>query len=268
MRIPIGIICSVLGATVAFYLAIITLVDLPLDGTARWFAVAGLAGLSFIAGVLINGVSMQDFRKVSRDLRETSHLYETLTSRLSPLLYSGIEDVLHRKARAFKPSGELKFIVWVSTNGVHRTVGATFPSGDPVRQMELKFGEGIMGYLADRKVAGYASTSGIGQPRLEGNRPVFDRAGQLLGEIPPLREVHRGKTPLTEKWIYSKPIFEKSTTTPWSNRLVGVLSVHSPAEDADNFFKTTEFQQLVDSVATEVSPYLDSIQVLMGEQKL
>jgi len=32
-------------------------------------------------------------------------------------------------------------------------------------------------------------------------------------------------------------------------------------------FKTQEFQQQVDYIATEVSPYLDAIQVLMGEEK-
>ena len=60
--------------------------------------------------------------------------------------------------------------------------------------------------------------------------------------------------------------FERSTTTPWSNRVVGTLSIQSSTDDADSLFKTEEFHVVVDSVATEVSPYLDAIQVLTGEQ--
>jgi len=102
----------------------------------------------------------------------------------------------------------------------------------------------------------------------EGNRPVFDRDGQVLGEIPS----RRGAGILTQtaevKWMYFRPIFEKSAANPWSDRVVGILFVSSSADDANSLFKTEEFHDMVDSVATEVSPYLDAIQVLMGEEKL
>jgi len=55
---------------------------------------------------------------------------------------------------------------------------------------------------------------------------------------------------------------------PWSNRVVGVFEVFASADDADSLFKTEEFQQQVDAIASEVSPYLDAIQVLVGEEKL
>ncbi len=42
----------------------------------------------------------------------------------------------------------------------------------------------------------------------------------------------------------------------------------SSADDADSLFKSVKFQQMVDSVANEASPYLDAIQVLTGEEKL
>ncbi len=73
--------------------------------------------------------------------------------------------------------------------------------------------------------------------------------------------------PLAIKWFYYRPVFEKSAANPWSDRVVGLINVHSPVDDADSLFKTVEFQQMVDSVATEVSPYLDALQVLMGEEK-
>jgi len=78
----------------------------------------------------------------------------------------------------------------------------------------------------------------------------------------------RWRFPVGTKWLYCRPIFEKSTATPWSNRVVGLFIMMSPADDADSLFKTAEFQQQVDAIASEVSPYLDAIQVLMGEEKL
>ncbi len=265
MRIPIGIVGSVLGATIAFYLAIITLVTLPGEGAPRWFMVAGIAGLSLLAGLIINSGSIQDFRRVSRDHREASNRYDTLTARLGPLLYSGIEDVLLRRAKTLKLSGDLRFNVWAPINGFYVTVGSTLPSEDPVRQIELEPVEGLPGFLANRRVPGFAQAGW--HSKLDANRAVFDRAGQQIGEVPPLREVNKGKSPVSEKWHYCRPIFESSSTTPWSNRLVGVLSVHSSADDGDSLFKTAEFQHLVDSVASEVSQYLDAIQVLTGKEK-
>ncbi len=90
----------------------------------------------------------------------------------------------------------------------------------------------------------------------------------LSAEIPS----RRGAGILTQtaeiKWMYFRPIFEKSAANPWSDRVVGFLFVSSLADDADSLFKTKEFHDMVDSVATEVSPYLDALQVLMGEEKL
>jgi len=70
------------------------------------------------------------------------------------------------------------------------------------------------------------------------------------------------------KWIYARPIFEKSGANPWSNKVVGVLAVTSTADDADNLFRNVEYQVQMDSLASDISPYLDAIQVLTGEEKL
>ena len=253
MKVSVGIICSVLGAAIAFYLAIVSLVTLPAEGAARWLAIGGLTVLSLIAGVLINGISMQNYFKVSR-------AYNTLTGRLSPLLYSGLEDVLHRRAATFKSREDLNFTISVLASGLIKTVGSTWPLGHPIRQVVQKIGEGTRGYLAKEKIAGFVQTN---RQSKSANRPVFDRFGKQILEIPA-----RG-TPLSgDKWAYYKPIFERSTTTPWSNRVVGTLTIQSSADDADSLFKTEEFRNMVDSVATEVSPYLDAIQVLMSEENL
>jgi len=220
-------------------------------------------------------VSAEPQKKVEvprQDLRqEISNLYNTLTSRVSPLLYRRIEDILQRRKETLSPEGDLNFVVVAPLNGFFRVVGATYPAEHPLRQNESKLGEGLRGFFAERKVAGYVrSSAGLDKSKVEGNRPVFDRAGNLIGELPASTEdeMKRWKLPVDAKWLYCRPIFEKSPANPWSNRVVGIITVRSPADNADSLFKTVEFQQQLDSIATEVSPYLDAIQVLTGEEKL
>jgi class 3 adenylate cyclase len=203
-----------------------------------------------------------------QDLRqEISNLYKTLMARLSPLLYRGIDDVLQRRKTTFNLGGDLNFVVVAPINGFYRVVGATFSAEHPMRQNNTKLGEGMRGFFAERKVAGYVRPGGVVDLK-EGNRPIFDRTGQILAEAPPRRDAGILTPPVETKWRYFSPIFEKSAANPWSNRVVGIINVQSPADDADSLFKTAEFQQQVDSIATEVSPYLDAIQVLTGEEKL
>jgi len=202
----------------------------------------------------------QKIEAPKQDLRETSNLYKPLMARLSPLLYKGIEDILHRRKETFDPGGNLEFAVSVFASGLLSSVGSTFPLGHPSRQNVWEIGgEGLLGYFAERKIAGYAQTS------LHTNsthRPAFDRFGKQIGEVPV-----RPNPRVTQKWLYFKPIIKGSTTTPWSNRFCGFLAIFSSADDADSLFKTEEFHNMADSVATEVSPYLDAIQVLTGEEK-
>jgi len=195
-----------------------------------------------------------------QDLRETSNRYDTLTSRLSPVLYKGIEAVLQRRKETFKPGEGLNFSVSVLTGDLLKNVASTHPPGHAGWQNVIKIGEGTRGWFVKEKNAGFVQTS---RHSKSANRPVFDRYGKQIHEIPA-----RGNPASTEKWAYHRAIFESSTTTPWSSRVVGSLLVHSSADDADSLFKTEGFHNLVDSIATEVSPYLDAIQVLVGEEKL
>jgi len=123
-------------------------------------------------------------------------------------------------------------------------------------------------FFAERKVAGYVYRS-TGRVSKEGKRPVFDRHGQVFAEIP---VVGRAAGVLSwaadANWRYFRPIFEKSVANPWSNRVVGLFVMYTYADDADSLFKTEEFQRQLDSIAAEVSPYLDAIQLITGEEKL
>jgi len=218
---------------------------------------------AYRAVLSLGTVSARPQKKVEvprQDLRETSNIYNKLMARLSPVLYKGIEDVLHRQKKTLKSGAGLNFSVSVFMSGLNRYVGSTFPPGHSGRQRDRKIGEGTVGYFAKEKIAGFVQTS---RHSNAANRPVFDRFGKQIHEVPV-----RGNPASTEKWSYYKPIFERSTTTPWSNRVVGSLLVHSSADDADSLFKTEKFHDMVDSLAIEVSPYLDVIQVLTGEEKL
>jgi len=205
-----------------------------------------------------------------QDLRqEISNLYKSLTSRLSPLLYRGMDDVLQRWKKTFKSDGDSNFVVLAPINGFYRIVGATYPADNPVRQNSTKIGEGVRGFFAEHKKAGYVRSYALDRPE-QGNRTMFDKDGLVLGEVP-WREFRRPEgilnRPLAIKWFYYRPVFEKSAANPWSDRVVGIITIHSSADDGDSLFKTAKFQQMVDSVATEVSPYLDALQVLVGEEK-
>ena len=174
---------------------------------------------------------------------------------------------MHRRKESINAGGDFNFVVVAPINGFYRTVGATSPPEAPSRQNYSKVGEGVRGFLAERKLGGYVRNSAWVQSK-EGKRQVFDRHGQVLGEFP----VGRGAGVLGHgaetKWHYYRPVFEQSVANPWSNRVVGVFEVYAHADDADSLFKTAEFQQQVDAIATEVSPYLDAIQVLTGEEKI
>jgi len=216
-------------------------------------------------------VSAEPKQKVEvprQDLQRITNLYNTLTSRLSPLLYRGIDDALQRWKKTLKWSGDPILSVVAPINGFSRVVGDTQPPEAPGRQNSEKWGEGVRGFFAERKVAGYVYRS-TGRQSTGSNRPVFDRHGQVLAEIP---FVGRAAGVLSwsadDKWRYYRPIFEKSAANPWSNRVVGLFVVYAHADDADSLFKTAKFQQQVDAIASEVSPYLDAIQVLVGEEKL
>jgi len=207
------------------------------------------------------GVPRQDLRQ------EISNLYNTLTSRLSPLLYRGIEDVLHRHKKTLKWRGWVNLNIEAPINGFYRTVGATTPAEAASRQNRHKLGEGVRGFIAECGVAGYVRSSNWGQSK-EGKRQVFDLHGEVLAEFPVGREAGMLAHNAESRWHYYKPIFEKSAANPWSTRVIGLFVVIASADDADSLFKSAKFQRMVESIGTEVSPYLDAIQVLTGEEKL
>lgn len=100
-----------------------------------------------------------------------------------------------------------------------------------------------------------------------GQSDVYNRSGQVVGQRGKIQEINRAKTVVGAKWIYARPIFEKSGANPWSKQVVGVLMVHSMADDGDSLFKNSEFQVQMDSFASDVAPYLDALYTLMVKDK-
>lgn len=267
MKLPLGILASVLGAAATFYLAVVTIVTLPPEGFPRWLAIAGLVTVSVIAGLLINGGSIQDYRRLSSRFLQTANLYNTLQSRLCPMIYSAIEEVLQRRVKLLDFAKDLNFSVYAPVVGLHRVVASTFPPEDPLRQIELEPGEGVTGFVGNRKVVGFSPAGWQVKTGDNPSRPVFDRAGKALGEATPLKDVNRARIAIGERWVYCRPIFERSTPTPWSNRLVGLLMIHSTSDDGDTLFKNPDFQRQADALASDVAPYLDVLQTLMAEER-
>jgi len=215
-------------------------------------------------------VSAEPQKKVEaprQDHREGSERYDRLTSRLSPLLYRGIEDVLQRHRKTLKWRGWVNLHIEAPINGFYRNVGATIPPEHASRQNSTKVGEGVRGVIAERRVAGYVPSSNLVQSK-EGKRQVFNLHGEVLAEFPVGRSAGILGRNAESRWHYYEPIFEKSAANPWSTRVIGLFVVITSVGDADSLFKTTKFQRMVDSIASEVSPYLDAIQVLTGEEKL
>ena len=106
---------------------------------------------------------------------------------------------MHRRAATFKSGGDLNFTVSVVASGLIKTVGSTWPLGRPVRQGVQKIGEGTRGYFTKEKIAGFVQSSWNSNSV---NRPVFDRFGKQIHEIPA-----RGNPMSAEKWAYYRPIF-------------------------------------------------------------
>jgi len=111
-----------------------------------------------------------------QDHREGSDRFDRLTTRLIPLLHRGIDDVLLRWKKTFKSGAVTNLVVWAPINGFYRVVGATFSAEHPMRQNTTRLGEGIRGFITERRVAGYLRASRREDVK-ESKRPIFDRIG-------------------------------------------------------------------------------------------
>ncbi len=208
-------------------------------------------------------VSAEPQQKVEvprQDLRSASKPHDNLTSRVIPVLYKGIAGVLNRQKKTLALGEDLNFSISVLTGGLIKNAVSTHTQGYSAVQVERKVGEGVRGYFVKKNLAGFFQASLHSKST---NRPVFDRFGKRFDEIPVSRIPG-----LDSKWYYCMPISQVSTTTQWSGVVTGILIVASCAENADSLFKTEEFHNMVDAIATEVSPYLDAIQVITGEEKV
>ena len=261
MRSHIGIFCSVVGASVAFYLAALPLMTLPESGNAKWFAIAGLVTISLGGGLLVNAASIASARHLSNDLRETSRLYNSLTTRLSPLLYNGLEDLLQRRTQDQKLLANCYATIVAPVDGLYRVVATTFPSNHPIRQIQLAHDEGFVGFISTRKVPGYSRAAFAGAD-------VFDCAtAEVIGQRGAMRDINKAALGRAGAWVYQHPIFENAAATPWSNRVVGMLVINALNSDADQVFRNFDFQLQINSLAADVAPYLDALHTLLAENE-
>ncbi len=95
----------------------------------------------------------------------------------------------------------------------------------------------------------------------------MNRAGLKIGEQRKLRPVNAGRIDVDLKWIYARPIFERSPQNPWSDKVIGVLTADSSDPNFGDTFKNVSFQSRVDSLASELAPYLEIAHSLLSRPK-
>jgi len=258
-----GTAIAVLGTAVVTYFTLYSALGIRAEGLPPFLAITGLISLSLLISLLINYGSFWSLREAHEERRRIETLYETLDSRIRPLLLTGMEDTLRRRVKELpwiKNGIPLKFFVFTEIDGLYKVVGSTVEHDAQVRRLELEPDEGVVGFTVDRKISGLAQIT-------EGKGNVFDRAGRVIGQQRRLREVNTWKVDADLKWIYTIPIFEKLPGTPWSNRIVGVLTVDSSDDQGDHIFRDRHFQDAIDMVSSDVSPYLDVLQSVLRREK-
>ena len=157
-------------------------------------------------------------RSRGQDLRETSNRYDKLASRVSPLLYRRLEDVLRRHAGTVKSGGELNLSASVLTSDILKSVGTSFPPGHFSRQHERKLGEGVQGYLPERKllvlcqqletanllIVQFLIDSGSRLPNYPGVEPLLQtESGLTLGQSSRGQRPTRGPVVLSELLLFT-----------------------------------------------------------------
>lgn len=254
-----GIVISVIGTSVIAYMTFYSILGLPPEGSGKVLAIIGLVTLSIVVSCATNYIAFDRLRGTEKRLSETETLYRTLESRIRALVLTGLEDVLKIRVRdpqLPKDKLPLKFYVFTEIDGLYRVVASTVERDAQVRRLELEPDEGVVGVTVENKISGLARIS-------DGEGDVFDRSGRVITQQRRLRDVNAGKVDVDLKWIYTLPIFEKSQDTPWSNRIIGVLTVDSSDDQGGNLFKDVNFQAAVEAIASDVSPYIDVLQSLI-----
>jgi hypothetical protein len=150
----------------------------------------------------------------------------------------------------------LDVFVFTPIGGVHRILASTVEASATVRTIALEHDEGIVGFTFDLKAPVVASIEGaIGG--------ISSRSHEVIGEQRSLRETNRHKVDPNLKWIYATPIFDAPPGVPYSDKVIGILSVDSSSESAGQRFFEQSFQKDIEAIASNVAPYLAVLQQLM-----
>lgn len=253
----IGLILAVIGATVLAYLAILPFVLLPPEGSSRWPSIFGLLTLSLIIGVIVNVGPFLTVRYSERSRRKAEQLYRTVQGRLVPLLIGGLEDTLRRRAALLTESlnghpgceRNLKFYVFAQVEGYHRVIASTVDVNALTRRIKLKPDSGIVGVAFNRKVSIYADS-------IHETGTIYDRYFKSIGKQRQIDESTLEKCDTDVKWINAVPIFESGQDVPWSDKVIGMLTVDSTQEEDAALFQNPAFQNEMEDIAADVAPYL------------
>jgi hypothetical protein len=173
------------------------------------------------------------------------------------LLFGGLEDTLRRRTNSLPAtlSGQLgyeknlKFYVFAQIGGRHRVIASTVDTAAPVRRIALELDRGIVGFAFNHKMAILADS-------LYERRTIYDRYVKSIGQQQAIDASTLEKCDIAVQCIYAAPIFESTPDVPWSDKVIGVLTVDSTQEEDAELFQNLTFQKEVEEIAADVAPYL------------
>jgi hypothetical protein len=224
----------------------------PSQNAVVW---AAIIIFSVLSGVAINAITIRDFQALDRHRLQVENLYRTLENRLTHPLINGLEHVLRRGAADISlPERALNYHLFAKMDGNYRIIASTLDSAALIRRISLKDDEGVIGFTVTHKASYIAHL-------MEGGI-IYDRAWRQIGKQQPLRASNLAKVGLDLRWITTIPLFDRPDNAPWSDRVIGVLSIDCMDNKGRGIFGGSAFQGKIDSLAYAMVPYLTALQTL------
>ncbi|HEV7905187.1 MAG TPA: hypothetical protein VGO96_15205 [Pyrinomonadaceae bacterium] len=254
-----GLIAGIIGTTILTFTALLPFVVhiLPANGLARWLIIFALSIISLIIAMIVNYGAFSSVRQATLSERNAEQLYLSVQDRLIPLLLEGLEDTLHRRINSLPAylsnqvgyEKNLKFYVFAQVEGYHRIIASTDDAAASVRKIALELDEGLVGYAYNHKVSIFADS-------LIECSTIYDRYFKSIGQPQAIDHSTLEKCDIAVQCVYTMPIYENKRSAPWSNNVIGVLTVDSTQRNDDKLFLSNAFQKEVEEIAADITPYL------------
>lgn len=250
----IWLVLSISGTAIVTAVAIGKLIDWPQQAATKALVLIGLVSISLLVSLLINAVTVREMAQ----RRKAQETHARLLVEVLPSIITGLEqellqeiDLLKGELVAWK-MGEacLRWYVFAEIQGNHRIIASTVESTAQVRRIELEHHEGVVGFAHDQRMSLIANVPNGGE--------ITTRHGARLGEQRPLSASNLAKAYRDVIWILATPIFASSAISPWTNEVLGVLTVDCSMASGGELFLKSDFHERVDAITNRIAPYLSA----------